>query len=109
REAMPMPERIQRRPVRRRDEEPDGNEKEFDPQDDEDEPPRRSSRGVKSATASTRRAPRSDDGDEAPKSKAVRSGWGGARRVKEASGDFPENLELSDEQILIKFLEDAPF
>ena len=97
-----MPDRIiPRRPTRKPPE-----EEEFDPKDDDgDEPPRRVARGVKSATSSTRRPASDDDTKQRP----VRKGWGGAHRVKEMSGDFPDNLALDDEPALIKFLEDGPF
>lgn len=103
-----MPERIVRRPVRRRDEEPEDEEK-FDAkdEDEEEERPRRTARGVKGATGTTRRPRKDEEDGDAPR--PVRKGWGGARRVKEMGGDFPEGLSLDDEPILVKFLEDEPF
>lgn len=106
-----MPERIIRR--RPRDEEPEDDEdfKAKDEDEEEERPRRGVSRGVKSATSSTRRPARSrdkDDDDDAPK-RPVRKGWGGARRVKEMGGDFPEGLGLDDEPVLVKFMEDEPF
>jgi len=102
-----MPQRVVRR---RRDDDDDGEgEDGFDPQDDDegDEPPRRGSRGVKGSTSSTRRPTRSRDEEER---RPVRKGWGGARRVKEMGGDFPEGLTLeAGEPVLVKFLEDEPF
>lgn len=119
-----MPERVsRRRPVRRAREEEPEDEEEFDTEDDEEEeeerPRRRAARGVKSSTARPRRRSRDvdeedDDEDEPSRrssqdSKPVRKGWGGGKRVREQSSDFAEQLQIDDEAILIKFLEDEPF
>lgn len=59
------------------------------------------------------------DEDEAPRSSRGRrqaeperdtaSGWGGYEKHKSAGSDFPDNLVVTDEAILIKVLDDAPF
>lgn len=103
-----MPERVVRR--RPRDDDDGEGEDKFDPQDDDDgdEPPRRASRGVKGTTSSTRRPTKSRDEEETRR--PTRKGWGGAKRVKEMGGDFPEGLTLEEgEPVLVKFLEDEPF
>lgn len=104
-----MPRRIERRA---RDEEPEDDDEKFEPEEDEDEEDERPARGVKSAARKARRDDDDDDDDEdeRPRStKAVRKGWGGAKRTKEMSSDFPEELKVGDEALLIKFLEDEPF
>ena len=76
-----------------------------DEDDDDEEEERRPARGVRGATRSTRK----DDDDEKPRT-PLRSGWAGAKRVKESSSDFAEELKFdTDEGILIKFLQDEPF
>jgi len=103
-----MPRRIERRP---RDEEPEEEEEFTTTPDDEDEEEERPSRGVKSAGRKARRDDDDDDDDAPPpkSTRAVRKGWGGAKRVKEQSSDFADELKISDEAVLIKFLEDEPF
>jgi hypothetical protein len=100
-----MPRRIERRA---QDEEPEEeSEEQFQPEDDDDEEEERPARGVKSAA---RKASRDGDDDERPKRPSgVRKGWGGARRTKEMSSDFPEELKVTEEAVLVKFLEDEPF
>lgn len=92
---------------------------------DEDERPR-ARRGSRRSTGKSSRRSRlhtEDDEDddeedaEKPRSSRKRSeapasggkGWGSYNKQKSESGDFPENLKVTDEAILIKFLDDEPF
>lgn len=102
-----MPERIQPRRVVRRA--PVEDEEDFVPKDEDDdeeeERPARGSRGVKSAVKKA-----GVSKPTGPTAKPVRKGWGGARRVKESSSDFADELKLAkNETVVIKFLEDEPF
>lgn len=100
-----MPRRIERRP---RDDEPEEPEEEFQPED-EDEEDEKPARGVKSAARKARRDDDDDDDERPKRPTGVRKGWGGARRTKEMSSDFPEELKVMEEAALLKFLEDEPF
>lgn len=69
--------------------------------DDEDETPRR------------RPAPAmgNDDEDEAPlaTARSIKRGWGAAEQVKNADSPFAQRLKITEEPLIIKFLEDEPF
>jgi hypothetical protein len=72
-----------------------------DDDDDEDEKPR------------GRRRNRDDDDDEEeePKAKrrAMKGGWKTADRAKDASGSWANEVKLSSEEVVYKFLDDEPF
>lgn len=72
------------------DEDEDDDEEEDEDDDDEDDEPRsrKKSRG---------------------KNDPVSSGWDGYKRAREASSDFPDELKVDEEAMLIKLLEDSPF
>lgn len=48
-------------------------------------------------------------GSDGPASDAVKSGWGAARKLKSEGGDFADELKITNEEQLVKFLEDAPY
>lgn len=65
-----------------------------------------------------RRARRSADSDEleddvkalkANASKVIQRGWGSAEKVKSADSPFAQNLKVSENEQLVKFLEDDPY
>lgn len=92
-------------------------------EEQEETPARGSRRGSRRALPAQRTAPVEDDEDgdeeETPRARARKAepsdapkasgGWGTYSKQKSESGDFPENLKITDEQVLIKFLEDEPF
>jgi hypothetical protein len=85
---------------------PAQDDEDFKPKDEDDDEEERPSRGVRSTTAKAK----PNRPTAGPQAKPVRKGWGGARRVKEMSSDFADELKLeSNEALLIKFLEDEPF
>lgn len=88
----------------------------YEDDDEEDEP------------VTKRSARRDDDDDEAPKSRrrrdededddedeaprkvtTIKRGWGAAEKVKSASSSYAQTLKLSDEPVLVKFLENEPY
>jgi len=78
------------------DYEPSVNRRRYE--DDEDEAPRRKPAAI-------------DDEDDAPRTTArtIKRGWGAADQVKNADSPFAQRLKVSEEPIIIKFLEDEPF
>lgn len=76
-------------------------------EDDEDEAPapRRRSR----AAAEDDGFEEEDEDEEAPRSSSVAAGWGAAKALATEGGDYANEFKLSEDDTLIKFLEDAPF
>lgn len=76
----------------------------FDDDEDEAEAPVRRNR-----------VSRDEDEDEGeaptPARRVVRSGWAGAESLKskKSGANYAQNLKLSEEPVLVKFLEDAPY
>lgn len=75
--------------------------------DDEDEAPARKA-------PPTRATIKDEDDDEdkvakANASRVIKSGWAAADRLKNADSLYAQRLRVTDEQIIIKFLEDAPY
>lgn len=50
-----------------------------------------------------------DEDEDRPNRAAGHKGWAGAKKARAASGDFPEELKLDKEPVLIKFMEEEPF
>jgi hypothetical protein len=96
----PEDERPARRPARDEDEEErPARRRPRDDEEEEEERPRR-------------RRPRDDEEEEEPdedSTGAVRAGWDGYKHQKAKGGDFPEELKITDEPELVKFLEEGPF
>jgi hypothetical protein len=69
--------------------------------DDEDDRPVRRQRPSVPAV--------SDDDDETPKRRVVRSGWAGVEQTKVADSDYASRLKITDDPQIIKFIEDEPF
>lgn len=91
-----------------RDEEPE------DDGDDEDERPARrraSKASFKKGSSEGRRSRDEDDEDDEPrgKSDAVQSGWGAANKLKKEGGNFADEVSITKEPQLVKFLDDAPY
>lgn len=89
------------------DEEPPKRRSRSRDDEDEDEPPKR-----------RRKASRDDEDEEdeegnletrRPKSSSVRKGWKGYKETRAQSTDFAEELRVTDDPDLVKFLEDEPF
>lgn len=106
-----------RRPARNEDTDTDIEDEEVRParasrrntgpfDDDEDEAPVRRSR----RTAATEEDEDEDDAPT-PSRRVVRSGWAGAEALKskKAGINYAQNLKLTEEPILVKFLDDAPY
>lgn len=51
---------------------------------------------------------RRDDDDETPK-RTIKRGWGAAEQVKSSDSAFAQRLKISEDEILIKFLEEDPY
>lgn len=68
---------------------------------DEDDAPR----------SSRKRASRDEDDDEddRPASNAVQSGWGAAKKLKTEGGNFADEMSITNDEQLVKFLNDAPY
>lgn len=118
--------RITRRRTAETNFQPEEQEEDFlaEGNDTEEETPARGSRrGARRAASipAQRTAPVEDDEDdeeETPRARARKAdvntpkasgGWGAYTKQKSESGDFPENLKITDEQVLVKFLDDEPF
>jgi hypothetical protein len=54
-------------------------------------------------------APRSRRGSSGPASDAVQSGWGAAKKLKQEGGDFADEMSITNDPQLVKFLSDAPY
>lgn len=126
-------EEPEERPRRRRprDEEPEDEERPAkrkrrprDEDDDEDDEPPKRRRRARSEDADeeeerprkSRRRARDDDDededdDERPKRPvgSVRKGWKGHKENKEKGGDYPDELKVTNQPELVKFLQDEPF
>lgn len=102
-----MPKRIIRRSTAQDDDRPVPVEEE----EQETPAPRRGR--VPRASKTYDEAPvRDDDEDDEKPTKGsdpVRGGWQGYQKTKELGGDFPDEFKPTEDQQLIKFLEDEPF
>lgn len=67
--------------------------------DEDDEPPARGRRGRRS---------KDDDEDEAPQ-RTARRGFEAFKETRKAIGGFDDDFKLSEDEVLVKFLEDEPF
>lgn len=80
--------------------------------DDEDEAPTRPTRRAEKPTFKAPRGPDVDEDDE-PKgrapSDAVQSGWGAAKKLKTEGGSFADEFQITKDEQLVKFMEDAPY
>lgn len=87
--------------------------------DEEDERPARGSRRgsrrslhTEEADTSSRRSRRSredDDEDDEPAPKVGGKGWGSYEKTKQATSSFPDNFKVTNEAVIVKFLDDEPF
>lgn len=70
-----------------------------DEDDSEDDRPRRSA------------SARDDEDEDRPKAarRVIKGGWGAAERIKDVDSPFAQRLKLSEDPIIIKFLEDEPY
>jgi hypothetical protein len=59
--------------------------------------------------ASTTRASRPARDSAPAASTRVSKGWGGVRKHREESSSYASNFKVSDEEVLVKFLDDEPF
>lgn len=100
--------------TRRKAAAPDASTYAPDPDDDQD-----SAEEAPRARGRSRRERDDDDDDDEPRAKrkspAARppstagKGWGSYNKQKSEGGDYAEQLKVTDEATLIKFLEDEPF
>lgn len=89
----------------------------YDDDDEQDERPARRSRSryedEDEDDDAPRRVPASsrDDDDERPAKarRVIKGGWGAAERMKEADSPFAQRLKITEDPIIIKFLEDEPY
>lgn len=65
--------------------------------------------GRKDSSRRNRGTRRDDDDDEPTGTGTVSSGWGAVKANKAATSDFPDDFKVGDDEVLIAFLEDAPF
>jgi hypothetical protein len=88
--------------------------------DEEDERPARGSRRgsrreslhTEKAAAPSRRSRRSsedDDEDDEPAPKVGGKGWGSYEKTKSATSSFPTDFKVTDDEVIVKFLDDEPF
>lgn len=82
------------------DERPRSRRRERDDDDDDERPARRSRRD---------RDDDEEDDEDAKTRSTIRAGWDGFRDQKSKFSDFPENLKITGDPELLKFLEDGPF
>lgn len=72
----------------------------YEDDDDQDYEPKRS----------TKASDEDDDTTDTPRAaRTIKRGWGAADQVKNADSAFAQRLKVSEEPIIIKFLEDEPY
>lgn len=98
------------------DEKPRSKRRSRDDDDEEEERPRsrRRSRDDDDDEDRPRRSKRrsrddDDEEEERPKRKAMKGGWGTADRAKDSNSDWAAEVKLSSDEVVYKFLDDAPF
>jgi hypothetical protein len=88
--------------------------------DEDDRPARGARRGSRRESLHTKDAPASrrtrrardedeDDEDNEPAPKIGGKGWGSYEKTKSATSSFPDNFKVTNEAVVIKILDDAPF
>ena len=95
----------------------DPEDDEDEDEDEEDERPRRTSKSKKRSSSRSRHADEDDededddddDDDEDAEPGTLTKGWGGYKKNKSKTSDYPDRFTPTDEAQLIKFLEDEPF
>lgn len=50
-----------------------------------------------------------DTNDRHPKSRVIRGGWGAVEQAKNADSPFAQRLKVTEEPVIIKFLENEPY
>lgn len=73
----------------------------YEEDDDEDENPAPRSKRVAD-----------DDGEEGtpkPAARVIKRGWGAAQRLQETESSYAQRLKVTEEPIIVKFLEDEPY
>jgi hypothetical protein len=73
-----------------------------DDDDDEDTPP---------ARPAPKKSRDDDDDDEVtkPAARVIKRGWGAAQRLQETESAYAQRLKVTEDPIIVKFLEDEPY
>lgn len=50
-----------------------------------------------------------DDDDHKPVARVIKRGWGAAQRLQETESSYAQRLKVTEDPIIIKFLEDEPY